>query len=277
MKRVLTACIIPAIAFLFAFLLYSFQTQEVEKNETKPLTYHAIKSLKVYNYELPAFKLDDQVFLDNFNSELDQTYWNIVKRGDNYNNELQYYHPNNVTTSNGKLKLTAKKEFVRNHYYTSGQITTQDKLSFKYGTIEFRAKVPSGKGLFSAVWLLPKDKSRKFPEIDILEVIGSQPRTIYMVNHWKNKNETLTDYGTFPIKDEGFHVYRLDWTEEKLTWFIDEQKIFSTTKQVPQQTMYLLINLAVGGNWPGEPNEKTVLPNTFELDYIKIYSPSWKE
>lgn len=211
------------------------------------------------------------IFHDDFNA-VELSKWNIIERGKNYNNELQFYKKENVEVERGTLRLIGKKEKYKNHTYTSGQITTKDKINFQYGRVEIKARYREGKGLFPAIWMLPSYNNKTLPEVDIFEAIGQEPNLTYMVNHYGNQKKYQSDYKSYFIKDYyNFHTYTLEWDERELRWYIDDQLRFSNDKGVPHEPMYLIINLAIGGNWPGKPNDETDFPAAFEIDHVKIY------
>ncbi|MET3726820.1 beta-glucanase (GH16 family) [Fictibacillus halophilus] len=211
------------------------------------------------------------IYMDEFQS-LKPKIWNVVDRGNNYNNELQYYRKENVEVSSDYLRLVAKEEHYKKHKYTSGQINTKDKLNIHYGRIEIRLKYTEGAGLFPAIWLLPSNNKKNLPEIDIFESIGQDPSKVYMVNHYGNRNNYSSDYEEFILKDyKKYHTYTLEWEKNELRWYIDNELRFSNRNGVPQEPMYLILNLAVGGNWPGNPDQNTLFPASMDVDYVKIY------
>lgn len=227
---------------------------------------------------------------DEFNGKrIKESNWNFQKGGYGWgNNELQYYtdNPKNCYTENGKLIITAVKEDYKNHSYTSARITTKRKVDFLYGRIDINAKLPAGKGLLPAFWLLPCEDifhdSQKNGEIDLMEMVGSKPRTVYGVTHfylrekskfwgkYNNKTELLTD---------DFHLYSLEWTTNEMKWLIDNKiyfsfdtsKVFTSDYNPFNGKFYLIISLSVGGDWPGNPSGKTVFPSSLEIDYIRYY------
>ena len=213
-----------------------------------------------------------KVWEDSFDDiDTTQEQWNFINREKNYNNELESYLPENATISDGLLHLTAKQEKGR---YTSGQLTTQDKFSFQYGRVEIRAKYPTGKGLFPAIWMMPKDATKTLPEIDLFEAVGDDPHTIYSVHHTGTVDHIKSYHDVYHVKDSNsFHVYTMEWTQKKLQFYVDNHLFFTSEIAVPQESMYLILNLAVGGNWPGVPNSHTPFPSNFDIDYIKVFSP----
>jgi beta-glucanase (GH16 family) len=196
------------------------------------------------------------------------------------NNEQEAYDPANVTVSNGLLNITAKKQTVtvgtQTYYYTSGLIETGAddygypyKFTFQYGYMEARIKVPSGQGLWPAFWLWPANYKDP-PEIDVMEMLGSQPRTDYMTYHYSGGSTQYTYNG--PDFSQDFHIYGCEWTPDYIAWYLDGVEVarFSNSSLVPQQPMYLILNLAVGGNWPG-PVSDSVLPATMLVDWVHVY------
>lgn len=212
------------------------------------------------------------LFMDDLDDGFDAALWTAVLRHENYNNELQFYWPDNVFTQDGSLKLRAYKEEFCGYDYTSGMVSTQGKLAFKYADIEIRARHPVGKGLFAALWLSPAEGEDYLPEIDIMEVVGDEPVSIWVVYHFRdfeNKKRTTGNYLDISNLD-AFHTYRLEWSENSISWYIDGGLVH-TTNRSPDVSMNLVMNLAVGGDWPGDPSESTVFPADFEIDYVKVY------
>lgn len=198
-------------------------------------------------------------------------------------NEQQAYAPANVTVNNGLLNIAARKETVtvgtKTYYYTSGLIETggdqygyPNKFTFQYGYMEARIKIPSGQGLWPAFWLWPANYQDP-PETDIMEIIGSRPQENNMTIH-STSGDTGYVY-TGPDFSQGFHIYASEWTPTYIAWFVDGVEVarFSDASRVPQQPMYLLLNLAVGGDWPG-PVSDSVLPAAMQVDWVRVYQKS---
>jgi beta-glucanase (GH16 family) len=156
--------------------------------------------------------------------------------------------------------------------FTSGIITSFASFNLTYGYVEVRAKVPKGRGLWPAVWLAPKDESWP-PEIDILEIRGDRPNSNLMTNHYlQGKTPEQTDHGwTGPDFSKGFHTFGLEWSPKRITWYIDGLERFHTTIGIPSKPMYVIANLAVGGDWPGSPDATTRFPSYLDLAYIRVY------
>lgn len=218
-------------------------------------------------------------------TSLDATVWNTCYPWGctiESNEELQYYESSQVRVSNGVLRLTAEPGPVRtadgSFPYRSGMISSgpaeqggTPKFAFTYGTVEARMRVPAGKGLWSAIWMLPAFGDSR-PEIDIVEVLGDDTRTSHHTLH-------RTDRDSEPFQHrrrgadlaEGWHVFRLVWLPKTLRWYVDSELIYSVRgDEVPDEPMYVMANLAVGGRWPGSPGRSTQFPASMAIDYMKI-------
>ena len=210
------------------------------------------------------------------------------------NAELQWYMPENVSVANGYLMLTARPEKVtgfegRPFSYTSGMVTTGrdyvelprlPRAEFLYGHFEIRAKLPAGAGLWPALWLLPSTRESR-PEIDIMEVLGDAPRQLHLHVHYDDKKGEIQRPGkTVETKNlaRRFHVYGLTWSKDAIHWYLDGKKVwtFDDTDYISSEPMYLLMNLAVGGKWPGPPDERTKFPAEFIIDYVRVWTRSEK-
>lgn len=211
---------------------------------------------------------------DEFNgSKVDATKWNVYDRLNSYNNELQYYSPDEVQVGNGTLKLTSHRRDVKGKAYTSGAVNTLGKFAQPFGKWEIRAKLPGTKGIWPAIWLLPADETWP-PEIDIMELLGHEPNVIHMTNHWKDsKGAHQSKGGPFSGPDftKAFHTYAIEWEPGKIRWLVDGVERFVSTEGVPDGPFYLILNTAVGGDWPGNPDTTTVFPQTQEIDWVRVY------
>jgi beta-glucanase (GH16 family) len=207
------------------------------------------------------------------------------------NNELQYYQEENVQVSDGVLTITAKRENVGSKQFTSGRIRTIEKGDWTYGRFEFRAKMPLGKGLWAAIWMLPTDEEyggwAASGEIDIMEYLGDDTTKVHGTIHyggsWPENQYRGTDYVTDDTAfHKTFHTFALEWEEGKLRWYVDGEEFqnlgtgtwYSSRAPFPapfNKRFHLLINLAVGGNWPGPPNVSTQFPQEFKIDYVRVY------
>jgi len=199
--------------------------------------------------------------------------WRALERKDSYNNELQFYTIDNVSINGDIIEITSKEETREDKIYTSGFVESTNM--YKYGYFEFNIQISEGKGLFPAIWFLPSDGDA-LPEIDLFEMIGSEPCIFYGVIHFEK--DGVQGYNHFlhkvPTKQE--YYVSLQWEMESLTWYIDNQEIYTTTKGVPKEYMYIIINQAIGGNWPGSPDNSTIFPNHFKVISTQI-DPVFKE
>jgi beta-glucanase (GH16 family) len=197
------------------------------------------------------------------------------------NNERQVYTTKNHEIKNGNLIIHAKKE---GNSYTSTKITTKDKKSFQYGRMEARAKLPVGHGIWPAFWMLGQNISQvgwpKSGEIDILEYIGREPHMVFTTLHTQDShgNTINTKKTSFPNIEEGFHVFALDWTKDKMDFFVDDVLVYTFQPEIKNENtwpfdkpFYFILNVAIGGNFGGPAVDDTVFPQDFIVDYIKVY------
>ena len=237
--------------------------------------------VKITNIDYVTLKWSDEFQLPALNT----TVWNyeLGKNNGWGNNELQEYTNSveNVNLESGYLNITALNPVPNS--YTSGRITTQGKKEFTYGKMEIRAKLPEGQGIWPALWMLGANIStQSWPtcgEIDIMEFLGHETNKVYGTAHWEDighkylgSNTTLTT-GSF---NEDFHTFTLTWTPNRLAWSVDGDEYFellrSTIPKFPWDLpQFFIMNVAVGGNWPGPPDETTVFPQTMTVDYIRVY------
>lgn len=204
------------------------------------------------------------------------------------NEELQWYLPGNVSVGGGALRLTARPEPAVGHEgrtfpFTSGLVTTgryygeaerADRFSLTYGYVEVRALAPSGQGLWPAVWMLPSDH-RSRPEIDIMEVLGHRPDVLELHYHYDTSDGAQRAGHEVKTTDlsRAWHVYGVLWSPDAIVWYLDGREVWRYTdrRTISSEPMYLIINLAVGGNWPGPPDATTRFPATLLVDYVRIW------
>ena len=162
--------------------------------------------------------------------------------------------------------------FLQGHRYTSGMLTTYASFSQMYGYFEISAKFPGGKGLWPAFWLLPTNMSWP-PEIDVVEVLGDQPTTLYATVHYGAAGKIQFPLSVSDVTSE-FHSYGLYWTKNYIGWYVDSKRVAyaPTPVQLQDKPMYLLLNLAVGGNWPGYPDQSTPFPAQMQVNYVRVYA-----
>ncbi len=204
------------------------------------------------------------------------------------NNELQAYtdNPGNLFFQDGKLIIEAKKERYSGKEYTSARIKTQGKKRFKFGRIDVRAKLPIGKGIWPALWLMPQDNVYGgWPtsgELDMMEYIGSEATKVFGTVHFGPGPGSIyitksTNLASGNFNDE-FHVFSLVWKQDEISWLVDGNVYATTTKAEMgnniypfNEDFYFIINMAVGGNLPGAPEPSTYFPQWYIVDYIRYY------
>jgi beta-glucanase (GH16 family) len=218
------------------------------------------------------------------------TLWtNNIGTGNNGwgNDELQYYtnRTQNVRVEDGLLKITAIKETYMGAAYTSGRILTKGKFEQKYGRFEARIKMPWGKGLWPAFWMLGANSDTvSWPqcgEIDIMEFLGNKPTSIFGTVHGPGYSGGNAISKTFVLPndrfDNDFHIFGIEWGENYINYYVDGYLYNQITpKDVPgewvfNQPFYIILNMAVGGNFPGNPNSETIFPQTMLVDYVRVY------
>ena len=222
------------------------------------------------------------------------------------NGEAQFYtraRSENARVENGTLVIEARQEKFPNPRYrpgsaggranarefaedTSASLTTRGLAAWRYGRIEVRAKIPGGRGMWPAIWMLGQGRSAGWPacgEIDIMEFVGFQPDTIHGTVHTGKYNHVKkTEKGaTVQVKApyESFHVYAIEWDAEKIDFLVDDQKYFSFANEHSgveawpfDQPHYLILNTAVGGAWGGQKGiDPSIFPTRFEIDYVRVY------
>lgn len=228
------------------------------------------------------------VWEENFNGKtLDSTVWNF-ELGNGCpnicgwgNNESQIYTKNNHKVEDGMLIITAAYDGTQ---YTSTRITTKDKKEFQYGKMEVRAKLPQGKGLWPAFWMLGSNISQvgwpKSGEIDILEYVGKEPGLVFTSLHTQDSHGNTINTKKTIIEgiEEGFHLYAIDWNKDQIAFYVDNHLVYTFKPEVKNentwpynQPFYFLINMAIGGNFGGPDIDNSVFPQEFSIDYIKVY------
>lgn len=199
------------------------------------------------------------------------------------NNELQYYRKENASVENGNLVITVKKEDFGGRNYTSSRIKTQGKKFFTYGKFEARMAVPAVQGIWPAFWMLGENISTvSWPscgEIDIMEHVNTG-NTNYGTMHWANEAEQHVDYGTNTEVNDitNFHTYTVEWDKNLIKWYVDgvkyhEANIANGINSTDEfhKDFFILFNVAVGGNWPGNNINNNALPLKMYVDYVRVY------
>jgi beta-glucanase (GH16 family) len=240
------------------------------------------------------------VWSDEFNgpdgSAPDPAKWAIVHNGSGYgNNELEYYtrRATNVREQNGSLVITARREPYTgpdgiSRSYTSGRIESRGRFELKYGRIEARIKIPNGQGVWPAFWMLGSNFDRiGWPacgEIDIMENVGFEPSTIHGSLHGPGYSGSHPLSGTYTLPNrsrfsDGYHVFAIEWEPRQIRFYVDDILYEThTPRDVPagehwafDHRFYIVLDLAVGGYWPGVPDATTHFPASMRVDYVRVY------
>lgn len=224
--------------------------------------------------------------------------WNVLIREHSKHQELQYYVPDEVYLEHGCLRLRSRRRDYGSQHYTSGRVDTSGKFAPVYGRFEIRARLPGGKGLWPAHWLYPQHRNWEmerlmaqavtnglerlipeerpwYSEIDIMEFLGHEPHILYGTLHYHTfDGQKRTSSGKWIGKadySKDFHVYALEWEPHEMRWFVDGHLIHATNNGIPHTPHYLILNTAVGGAWPGNPDATTVFPQYHDIDYVRVY------
>lgn len=216
------------------------------------------------------------------------------------NNELQYYtnRTDNVRIENGNLIIEAKKENYKDKNYTSARLKSKGLQEFTYGRIEARIKLPSDQGIWPAFWMLGSNFSSDadWPycgEIDIMENVSKQ-KDIWGTLHWNNNGPNTYGKNLSIENVEDYHVYAIEWTSSYIKWYVDdilyntaiigpvylnENSYYISSNTIANndafhKPFFILLNLAVGGNWPKSPDDTTEFPAKMFVDYVRVYKLS---
>lgn len=225
------------------------------------------------------------VWSDEFNGAVGPSWVFETGNGSNGwgNSELQYYRRENASIVNNALVITAKREDFGGYRYTSARMKTQGLKTFKYGRIEARMKLPAFMGAWPAFWMLGANlPSVGWPdsgEIDVMEHVNNEDRT-YGTIHWRDHNGNYAQYGgNTAVTVADWHVYAVEWDANAIRWYVDGVKYHEASIQNGvngtdefHKEFFLLLNFAIGGNWPGFTVDETRLPATMQVDYVRVYS-----
>jgi len=237
-------------------------------------------TVKIINVDYATLVWSDEFSAASLNTAV----WNYeLGAGGWGNNELETYTNSidNVHLDSGYLHITVLNP--SGSYYTSGRLTTQGKKDFTCGKIRIRAKLPQGQGLWPALWMLGANFSTagwpKCGEIDIMELLGNAPSVVYGALHWDDNGHTSRS-NSYTLSgssfSNAFHTFTFIWTPNNFKWLVDDKMFFNLSRSevntfpfnLPQ---FFIFNVAVGGNWPGSPDQTTVFPQHMIVDYIRIY------
>lgn len=218
----------------------------------------------------------------NYSGLPDSASW-INEVGRIRNNELQYYTQRrleNAVVQNGNLLIIGRKESFDSAEYTSASITTDGRHAWTYGKVDARIKLPEGQGLWPAFWMLGQNIHQvdwpRCGEIDIMEHINTE-NTLYGTAHWDNGSH-ISSGGTTPCDVSQYHNYSIEWDKDSLRWFLDGRRYhgvcikdsINSTSEF-HKPFYIILNLAIGGDWPKDPDSLTIFPDTMMVDYVRVY------
>lgn len=217
----------------------------------------------------------EPIFEDDFGgSAIDPRTWQTeMAWGAFTTGELQRYDGGALSLADGELRITASEDSGDGRPYTSGVVASFERFEFTYGYVEIRARMPEGQGLWPAFWLASTDPTSG-SEIDVVEFLGHEPQTVHLAMHYDDESgEHHEPQVTYVGEDftAGWHTFAVDWSPEAVVWYVDGVERARQTVGVPAEPMYLIANLAVGGEWPGEPDETTRFPAIYAIDYIRVY------
>ena len=233
-------------------------------------------------FELVRGRHPGPVFADEFNgTRVDADKWSSGYPWGCTNEttgERQCYVPEALTVRDGLLVIEADRVPGGRLPYRSGMIVSAGSFSRRYGYFELRAKLPRGKGLWPAFWLLPKPTGKWPPELDVMELFGSDPDTVLMGQHWRDaagrERKRIRSWAG-PDFSAGFHTFGLSWGPDAVVWYVDGVERYRSVRNIPTEEMYVLVNLAVGGEGPGDPDASTRFPSRMEVDYVRVWE-DWR-
>ncbi|OQR96595.1 phenylalanyl-tRNA synthetase beta chain [Thraustotheca clavata] len=250
-------------------------------------------------FNAPEWQL---TFEDNFDT-LNKSRWHLHNDCSTnnrcvQNDELQVYMADQITARNGHLVIEATKETYTSQaagtrYYRSGRMDSAGSFAQQYGRFEARMKLPKGQGVWPAFWLMPRNGGcwPTSGEIDIMEYVGDKrPKSIYGNYHFgqtcnadmhSKANVCGKTGGSTQVNlNDDYHLYAVEWTPTSISWYFDNQMYYKLDDSLcqskpkfflPNKPFYIIFNFAVGGNWPGNPNDQTVFPQRFYVDYVRVY------
>lgn len=207
--------------------------------------------------------------------------WNFETGGQGWgNHEQEFYQAPNATVADGNLLITGRKEEVGSNHYTSSRMTTQGKHEFLYGKIEARIKIPVGQGIWPAFWMLGANiNTVGWPacgETDIMEHINTDS-LLYGTLHWDN-NGHQQNGDTLTYTPAQYHVYTVEWDANSIRWALDSVQYHQVdisnnvnSTEECHKPFFLLLNLALGGDWPGQVIDDSKLPALMYVDYVRVY------
>lgn len=273
----------------------------ISSNFTFIASVSAVDSTEVDRSPSPESEGWNLVWSDEFDGdEINMDNWSYdVPENGRWNDEIQSYTENNAFIEDGSLILEARKEDITEkdgqvYNYSSAKLITQGKQTWTYGRVDVRAKLPEGQGMWPAIWMMPDDEPfyGTWPvsgEIDIMELLGHEPETIHGAVHFGSPHQQIQ--GTYKLKDgttfaDDYNVFSIEWEPGEIRWYVNDQHFHTAndwftkhpdnadpyTYPAPfDQPFFLILNISVGGGWPGNPDETTVFPQQMAVDYVRVY------
>ncbi len=223
------------------------------------------------------------VWQDEFNGPtIDSSKWTFQTGPSEVNAELEYYSNSsqNAFIQDSTLVIRALQQSAGGRNYTSAKLYTQFKGDWLYGRVEVKAKLNHGQGMWPAIWMMPTDNAYgTWPasgEMDIMELLGQQTDKVYGTIHYAVNGQHQQQGSSLTLSSGNFadtyHIFAYEWDADQQRWYVDDSLYFSTTLESPfDQRFYLILNVAVGGSWPGSPDSTTPFPNDMTVDYVRIY------
>lgn len=191
----------------------------------------------------------------------------------NKNSEQEFYAPENVYVRKGCLVLKSERKGRGGKPYVSGLVDTRRTFSQLYGRFEVRARLPRGQGIWPAHWMLPVDGSWP-PEIDFMEMLGHEPNKVYQTVHFgtcQNHQQNGRSYAG-PDFSRDFHTFAVEWEPNEIRFYVDGRRTSTVRENVPNKPFFLILNTAVGGDWPKYPDATTVFPQYHYIDYVRVWT-----
>lgn len=216
---------------------------------------------------LPIWRL---VLAEEFDSNaVDLDRWEQPEGGSGVEEHRQRFRRSAMTVSGGKLRITTVPDTLEPGYFTGGMLLSRRR--FLYGRFEVRARLPRGRGLWPAHWLWADHDA---PELDIMELLGRNPRKLHHTYHYGNHRGTRRSRSTTtvgPDYSEAYHRFTLEWYPNEYIWYVDDTEVFRAPVLQRDEPLSLVLDTFVGGSWGGDPDESTVFPQYHDIDYARVW------
>lgn len=276
-KNILTPLVTFALLLFFTLFIISCSKKSDTGGSThvSPTNPDTSKTTDTTTYNL--------VWSDEFNgTSVDQTKWNFETGNLGVNNELEYYQASNATVANGMLMITAQNQEQGGQPFTSARMNTSNKFNVTYGKIEARIKLPMGAGLWPAFWMLGADINTgvAWPgcgEIDIMEHVNADS-LIYGTMHWSAGGQQASYGQNLSSSPSEWHIYSVTWDTNSIKWYVDNTLYVTgniandvNSTDAFHKPFFIILNLAVGGNFPNTAVDTSKLPATMYVDYVRVY------